>query len=159
MPESNRPDACPGVPEVTLCGEPFQFHLTVSPAWIETVDGEKIRPPDPTSTVKVVAAARPTARRTARATAPTTRRLQFIAHNKSALHRVNLPHLRVQSEPRSRASAPTQRRKTFPVADAMTTGGIKREAAIAVSTVAESTSKITHPILERFQASEHFRQS
>jgi hypothetical protein len=57
IPESNRPEGTPGSPEVALWVSLFQVQVTVSPTWMDTSAGEKVKaPPGPTSTLKVVAA-------------------------------------------------------------------------------------------------------
>ena len=60
IPELNNPSGASGSPEVTLWSEAFQVHFTVSPGWIETLEGEKISlAPGATSTSNVVAEATP----------------------------------------------------------------------------------------------------
>ena len=55
-PRSQTPGGFDGVPEVTLWPMDFQVHVTVSPGWMETVNGSKVRaPPGATVTLKVVA--------------------------------------------------------------------------------------------------------
>ena len=54
-PESQNPLGDPGEPEVLLWPLELQVHWTVSPGWIVTESGEKMKPPSPTVTVKVVA--------------------------------------------------------------------------------------------------------
>ncbi len=58
IPESHSPLGEPGEPEVLLWPPALQVHCTVSPRWIVTDAGEKLKPPSPTVTVKVVALAR-----------------------------------------------------------------------------------------------------
>jgi hypothetical protein len=48
----------PGEPEVLLWPLALQVHCTVSPGWIVTDEGVKMKPPLPTVTVNVVALAR-----------------------------------------------------------------------------------------------------
>ena len=57
IPESHSPLGEPGVPEVLLWPLELQVHLTVSPGWIVTDEGEKLKPPLPTITVTVAAGA------------------------------------------------------------------------------------------------------
>jgi hypothetical protein len=66
MPESQRPLGAPGVPDVLLWPLELQVHFTVSPWWIVTASGEKMKPPSPTVTVTVapLAAAGQSAART-----------------------------------------------------------------------------------------------
>ena len=58
MLESHSPVGAPGEPEVLLWPLLLQVHSTVSPGWIVTDEGENMKPPLPTMTVKVVALAR-----------------------------------------------------------------------------------------------------
>ena len=58
IPESQKPEGEPGEPEVLLWPLALQVHSTVSPGWIVIDSGEKMKPPSPTVTVKVVAFAR-----------------------------------------------------------------------------------------------------
>ncbi len=56
IPESNKPVVWPGVPEVALWSLSAQVHFTVSPGWIETFAGEKVRVPAGATVTETVAA-------------------------------------------------------------------------------------------------------
>jgi hypothetical protein len=55
--ESQSPLGAPGVPEVVLWPLELAVHLTVSPCWIVTDEGEKMNPPSPIVTLTVAALA------------------------------------------------------------------------------------------------------
>jgi hypothetical protein len=57
IPESQSPLGAPGEPEVVLWPLELAVHLTVSPCWIVTDEGEKINPPSPIVTLTVAALA------------------------------------------------------------------------------------------------------